>query len=216
MTQDGSSEDRRAWQKLYSGHGLQYGGSGDLGPLEAHLRRGMLVLDAGCGDGKTAEALSSRCDVVACDFSREALHAFLAQRIIMDGLYLVECDMRNLPFEQERFHAATLVHSISHLLRGDRERVAQEVARVTMQDGIVYAEVFSVGDIRMGEGERLEESTFLRGNGILTHYFRRAEILSMFPGFRVLSEAELVRRVSFGAVAGRRSLLRVLIQKHGD
>jgi cyclopropane fatty-acyl-phospholipid synthase-like methyltransferase len=215
MSQASSSKSRAAWQKLYSRHGLQYGGPADIAPLESLLSSGMVVLDLGCGDGKTTERLAKKCEVVACDFSRDALRSFIAQRGLIQKVNLVECNMRYLPFERERFDAVVMAYSISHMPRTDRQNVAHDVSRIVRGRGLVYVEAFSVDDIRMGHGQQVESATFMRGNGIMTHYFQKGEIPSLFDDFLTLSETELVRRASLGAISGERHILRVMLQKRG-
>ncbi len=207
------SRARDAWQRLYSKHGMQYGGSGDIGPLEPHLRQGMLVLDAGCGDGKTTASLARRVDVVGCDFSREALISLRTQRDTDGVVNLVECNITRLPFESEKFDAISCVHALSHLMERDRGVAAGELGRALRPGGFIFVEAFGRADLRFGEGEEVEDSSFLRGNGILTHYFREGEISSLFGGMELVSEIGTLRRVSFGPKAGKRDLLRVLIRK---
>lgn len=204
---------RDAWQRLYSKHGLQYGGSGDIGPLEPHIGTGMVVLDAGCGDGRTTEILSKKCDVVGCDFSKEALISLRSQRDIEHSANLVECNIGSLPFDRERFDAVACVHALSHMIEADRLKAAGEIVRVLKPGGYVFIEGFGKGDIRFGDGEEVEDSSFLRGNGILTHYFQEGEIPALFEGSELVAEVGSIRRVSFGPTAGRRDLRRVLMRK---
>ena len=204
---------REAWQRLYSKHGLQYGGTGDIGPLEPHIKAGMVVLDAGCGDGKTTEILAKRCDVVGCDFSMEALLSLRSQRDVDDSVNLVECNIGFLPFDHERFDAVTCVHALSHMVETYRSRAAEEIMRVLKPGGYVFVEGFGKGDLRFGEGEEVEDSSFLRGNGIVTHYFQEGEIPSLFEGAELVTEVGSIKRVSFGPTAGRRDLRRVLVRK---
>jgi len=210
------SKARDAWQRLYAKHGLQYGGSGDLGPLAQHLKPGMLALDAGCGDGKTTERIARKCDVVGCDFSREALVTLRSGRE-RDGIVdLVECNISSLPFESEKFDVVACVHTLSHMPSKYRTVSAGELCRVLKAGGYLLAEGFGRGDIRFGEGDEVEDSSFMRGNGILTHYFQEGELLSLFEGLEPLQETGILRRVSFGATAGRRDVRRALLRKKED
>ncbi len=204
---------RDAWQRLYSKRGLHYGGSGDVSALRPHLRKGMLVLDAGCGDGKTAEALARVCEVVACDFSREALNSLRSQRDPEKVVELVECNLGNLPFASEKFNVITCVHALSHMPERERMDAAGQLSKTLSPGGLMFVEVFGRGDLRYGKGEEVESSSFLRGDGIMTHYFQEGEVQSLFPGLELVSELGTVRRVAFGATAGRRDLLRVLLRK---
>lgn len=207
---------REAWQKLYSKHGLQYGGSGDIAPLESHLKPGMLVLDAGCGDGKTTEILAKKCEVVGCDFSREALVSLRSQRDRENVVNLVECNITMLPFELEKFDAISCIHTLSHMPEKERSKAAQELTRVLKREGHLFIEGFGKADLRYGEGDEIEDSSFLRGNGILTHYFQEGEMPALFEGMELVSEVGTLKRVSFGAIAGRRDLRRALLKKSGQ
>jgi len=204
---------REAWQRLYSKHGMQYGGTGDVSALSSVLVPGMQALDTGCGDGKTTEALLQLCDVVGCDFSREALVSLRAQRDPERKVNLVECELGFLPFESEKFDAVCCIHSLSHMREVERKAAASGISRVLKRRGHVLLEVFGTGDIRFGEGKEVEPSSFLRGNGIMTHYFREGEPLDLFQDLETISEARFARRVTYGAVAGRREIIRVLMRK---
>ncbi len=204
---------REAWQKLYSKRGLQYGGTGDLSLLKPHLKKGMIVLDAGCGDGKTAESLARMCEVVACDFSREALNSLRSQRDPEKVVELVECNLHYIPFASEKYDAVTCVHALSHMLEKERLVVAEQLAKALAPGGLLYVEVFGRGDMRYGKGDEVENSSFLRGDGIMTHYFQEGEVQALFPKLEVVSEVGSVRRVVFGATAGKRDVLKVLLRK---
>lgn len=207
------TKSREAWQRLYSKHGIQYGGSGDIGLLGAALRPGMVVLDAGCGDGKTTEVLARKAEVVACDFSREALVSLRHQRDRDMQANLVECELGHLPFEDEKFDAVACVHALSHLTERDRMDAAAELVRVLRPSGHILVEVFGKDDLRFGKGRETEKDTFLRGNGIMTHYFDVGEVRSLFGGMELVAETRAARRVSFGVVTGRRSAVKVLLKK---
>ena len=204
---------REAWQRLYSKRGLHYGGTGDLSLLVPHLKKGMLVLDAGCGDGKTAEALARLCEVVACDFSREALNSLRSQRDPDKVVELVECNLRNMPFAPEKYGAVTCVHTLSHMVERERAAAAEQLSGLLARGGYLYVEAFGRGDMRCGKGEEVEPSSFLRGDGIMTHYFQEGEVGSLFPGLEVVTEVGSVRRVVFGATAGKRDVIKVLLRK---
>ena len=207
------SKERESWEKLYSKRGLQYGGSGDIGLLNEVLKPGMIALDAGCGDGKSTEVLSKKCEVVGCDFSKEALASLRLQRDPGHSIDLVECNLISLPFEPEKFDAIACVHALSHLVQKDRQKASKELARVLKPGGYMMVEVFGSGDLRYGEGSETEPSTFVRGSGIMTHYFEEGEVPDLLSSLEILLEAESVRRVSFGALAGKRHLFRVFAKK---
>jgi ubiquinone/menaquinone biosynthesis C-methylase UbiE len=204
---------REAWQRLYSRRGYHYGGEGDLSLLEPHLRPDMLVLDAGCGDGTSTQRLARFSEVVGADYSREGLLSLRSQRDPEGRVILVVCNIISLPFESEKFGAVACVHTLSHMLERERNAAASELVRVLAPGGHVLLEGFGVGDIRFGRGETVEDETFLRGDGVITHYFRRGEMVSMFPQLELVKELSSQRRVSFGTASGRRDILRVLLRK---
>jgi len=173
----------------------------------------MLAMDAGCGDGKTTEALARRCDVVACDFSREALLSLRSQRDPDRVVDSVECNIIQLPFGPEKFDIVSCVHALSHMLEQDRNTAAAELQKAVKKGGLVFVEVFGRGDIRFGEGQEVEDASYLRGDGIMTHYFREGEVPSLFQEMEPVTELGSVRRVIFGATAGKRDVLRVLLRK---
>jgi SAM-dependent methyltransferase len=208
-----TSRAREAWQRLYSKRGLHYGGTGEVSQLKPYLKKTTRLLDAGCGDGKTAESLARLCDVVACDFSREALCSLRSQRDPDRVVEMVECNILKLPFVSEKFDAVTCVHALSHMLEGERIAASEQLGTMLAPGGLLYVEVFGRGDVRFGKGEEVEDYSFLRGDGIMTHYFQEGEVRQLFPHLDLVSETASVRRVVFGATAGRRDVLKVLLKK---
>jgi len=206
-------KSRDAWQALYSRHGMQYGGAGDIGILKNVLRKGMLVLDAGCGDGKSSEVLARDFEVVGCDFSREALISLRIQRDPDKRVELVECELSKLPFHSEKFDAIACVHALSHLMAKERRTAAAGLARVLKPGGYVLAEVFGAGDLRFGKGRKIEPGSFLRGNGIMTHYFMEDELGRLFKSLELLDEAKSSEIVTYGTVSGRREIIKALFLK---
>ena len=204
---------RNAWQRLYSKRGLQYGGSSELAMLKPLLRRHSLVLDAGCGDGKVTEAMARLSEVVGCDFSREALRKLRSQRDAEHWVDLVECDIAGLPFVPEKFDMVSCVHTLSHLSSEERSRAAALMTSVVKRGGHVFVEGFGRGDLRYGEGEEVEPYSFRRGNGITTHYFQEGEVPMLFRELEVVAEVGSLKHVSYGPVAGKRDIIRVLMKK---
>ncbi len=207
-----SDESRDAWEALYSKHGMQYGGTGDLSILRKVVGKG-LVLDAGCGDGKTTELLIRDFEVVGCDFSKEALLSLRVHRDPENRVNLVECELNELPFRAEKFDAITCVHSLSHLMEAERRTTSDGLVRVLKPGGHIFVEVFGTGDLRSGRGREIEPKSFLRGNGIMTHYFQEGELASLFPSLELLAEARSSEIVTYGAVSGRRESIRSLFRK---
>ena len=147
-----------------------------------HFFPGARVLEAGCGDGKSLLAMAGRgWDIVATDFSREAIRISSGHQVLRN-VGFIQADARALPFRRESFDAVFLYHLLGHLPGKGRSLVASETERILVPGGAVFLRVFSVRDFRKGSGDLVEPNTYLRGDGILTHYFSREEVESLFPG----------------------------------
>ena len=169
----------QAWDRDYARRGRVWGGS--VKDLPA-LPDGSLVLEMGCGDGKTLSIMPASWRIAAVDISFQAL--LLARQARPDaGLLLA--DVSRLPFQSENFDAALAFHVAGHLFLDQRLALAKEAARVLRPGGRLFFRDFSQEDMRMGQGEEVEEATFRRGSGIITHYFREEEVAAMFSGLKM-------------------------------
>jgi MPBQ/MSBQ methyltransferase len=176
------SDSRNAWDEEYQVRGQLWGGN----PASLmEIPAGSLVLEIGCGSGKTAGALLYRsCDVTAIDFSEKAVE--MTRRIMMryDTGDAGVADARDLPFHDNAFGYVVARHVIGHMLNEGRRGVAQEAARVLQPGGHLVVQVFSVNDMRNGSGRQVEDGTFLRSGGIITHYFTIPELEALFCGLK--------------------------------
>ena len=169
----------QAWDRDYARRGRIWGGSvKDLPQLAA----GSLVLEIGSGDGKSLSMMPASWRIAAIDISMQAL--LLASRAGTDAA-LMRADGCRLPLKSERFDAALAFHVAGHLLRDQRLALAKEAARVLRPGGRLFFRDFSREDMRMGQGEEVEEATFRRGSGIITHYFNQGEVAAMFSGLKI-------------------------------
>ena len=173
---------RTAWDNDYRSRGQLWGGNPASLP---DIPAGSRVLEIGCGSGKTAGALLHRsCDVTAIDFSEKAVE--MTRRIMMryDTGDAVVADARHLPFHDNAFECVVARHVIGHVRIEGRRAVAREAARVLQPAGHLVVQVFSVDDMRNGNGRQVEDGTFLRGGGIVTHYFTIPELEALFPDLK--------------------------------
>ena len=178
-----AADHLQAWDRDYARRGRVWGGS--VKDLPA-LPEGSLVLEMGCGDGKTLSIMPASWRIMAVDISMQAL--LLARRARPDaGLLLA--DVCRLPLQSDGFDAVFAFHVAGHLFLDQRLALAKEAARVLRPGGRLFFRDFSREDMRMGQGEEVEEATFRRGSGIITHYFSEGEVAAMFSGL----EMDLIR-----------------------
>jgi len=174
----------RSWEADYRARGRLWGGSAGQLP---DLPGGSRILDLGCGDGKTLSSLAA-CgwDPVALDFSGHATRLCRKNAGIFANRVLT-ADARALPFRDGSFDAVLAFHVVGHMTAEDRTIIAREVVRVLPPGGVLVFREFSTDDFRYGRGEQVEEGTFRRGNGIITHYFSPDEGISLFSHLAPLS-----------------------------
>ena len=170
------SSYHRAWDRDYASRGRVWaGGVKDLPRLPACSR----VLELGCGDGKTLAAMPCGWEKVALDVSLQAL--LLASRAGTDASFIL-ADASSLPLRSDRFDAVFAFHIAGHLLAEGRAALAREAARVLLPGGRLFFRDFSSFDMRAGLGEMVEPGTYLRKNGIITHFFDEDEAKGLFSG----------------------------------
>lgn len=155
------------------------------------LRKGMKVLDAGCGIGGTSRVLASEygCDVSGIDLTPEYIDTArgLTERMKLSG----QCSFHTgsvlgLPFQDGSFDAAVTFHVAMNI--EDRERFYQEIARV-LKPGAQ----FCLFDIMKGPEDGLQfpvpwasvpETSFLKTPD------ETGELLEQ-NGFRIVAEENL-------------------------
>jgi ubiquinone/menaquinone biosynthesis C-methylase UbiE len=171
-----------AWEQDYRTRGRLWGGAPVLLP---GIPAGTRVLDIGCGNGKTLETLVNHSrNITAIDFSKEAVamsRRFLASYDSGDALV---ADGRRLPFADDAFGGVVARYVIGHMHKEGRMAIASEAARVLQPSGRLFFLEFSTDDLRNGIGREVEENTFCRGTGIITHYFTEHEVEALFGGLR--------------------------------
>ncbi|HEX3001713.1 MAG TPA: class I SAM-dependent methyltransferase [Methanoregula sp.] len=172
---------RENWDDSYRQKGRLYGGATRILP---DFPQGARVLELGCGDGKTLSALVPQAgDVTAIDFSPHAVRIARSAPHGAGRIGFAIADAREVPFHDQVFDTVTAIHLLGHSTSEGRSKIVSEILRVTRKGGYVFFADFSTADFRYGNGTETEPGSFVRGNGILTHYFTEPEVASLFSGF---------------------------------
>ena len=174
MTTDDISQDipeqRLAWDDEYRCKGSLWGKT----PLEPTTQENPgIFLDLGCGNGKN---LGWRSKPIGLDF--------LIQPPFMRRSLTFQTLIARTPgfFHLNRAFTISMHITFSHLYRTE---LGREVTRV-LKPGGEFWHRFGTGDFRSEKGTMIEDGTYLRGNNIITHYFSKAETLTLFPELRLL------------------------------
>lgn len=172
------------WDKEYRSRGILWRGKNfNLNDILIFLKKDDIILDIGCGNGKTLNAVFEQgFNIIGLDASIYAL------KLISVNADLVQADILSPPFKEESFDKILMIHILDHFLRDNRERIIEIAKRLLKPQGLLFLEVFGIDDFRVGKGKMIEEFTYLRGNNIFTHYFDRTEIKNLLKDFEVLEE----------------------------
>lgn len=172
-------DQRKIWDREYKKRGRLWRGS-NIDSVDDEIL--VPALNNGCGNGKDINKVEG---VIGLDFSINALRFYK-----LKNPYVVCGNMLSLPFKDNSFKSVIFFHSLDHLLTNERNRAINEAKRVLQNDGLLFLRVFSINDFRYGKGKEVEENTFVRGNGIVTHYFRDDELY--FADFEIIYMKHLV------------------------
>ena len=188
------------WNDLYRTQRRTWRGVTDLGELP--FPPGSKILEAGCGNGKTLEALADAgYEAVGIDFSDEAVRA--CRELLGDKADAVCASILDMPFGDSEFDGALLYHVLENISAEDVPVLISELGRVVKDDGIIKVRVFAVGDLRSEKGERVSEDTVVRGNGIRYRYFTEDSLRGCFPGCECVSICTVTEDTRFGASRSR-------------
>jgi len=172
---------RESWNRLYERDERPWKGSCD-----EELPMHGLVLELGIGNGKNLTAFPPDARIVGLDFSISALRACAKKH----QMPLLQADVTALPFRDGSFMNVAASHVLGHLDLVSMRKASAEIERVLQKGGTLYISVFGEEDMRFGRGEEVEQRTFKRGNGVITHYFLDQELPDLFPNLRTVRKWE--------------------------
>jgi SAM-dependent methyltransferase len=175
-------QTKRAWDKEYRRRGVLWRGKNfNLYDILRYLNKKDLILDLGCGNGKTLMSIFEMgFNVIGMDVSIYAL------KLIDQKVDLVQGDILASPFEEARFDKILMIHILDHFLKYDREKIIDIAYNLLKPGGLIFIEVFDTNDFRVGKGKTIENFTYLRGNNIFTHYFSYLELIDLLKKFEIV------------------------------
>ncbi|MCX6653029.1 MAG: class I SAM-dependent methyltransferase [Methanomassiliicoccales archaeon] len=198
----GGQSTKSAWERQYERNKRLWRGPGET---EFDLPPKALVLEIGCGSGKTLSALAGKeAEIVALDISRAALR-FCASANFGGAIHFLEAKVERLPLRDARFDAVIVHHILGHLVENERKEAVDEIARVLKPGGMVHVRVFSTSDMRYGKGEEMEANTFRKGTGVFCHFFSELELKELFSGFETMGVKKVEASKRFEGAEQRRS-----------
>ncbi len=188
-------EQSDIWDGIYRSQTRAWRGVTDLGELP--FSEGSRILEVGCGNGKTLEALLDRgYQAVGIDFSGEAVSA--CRGLLGDRAEVVRASVLDIPFGDSEFDGAVMFHVLENIVPADVPRAVSELRRTVRPGGHLIVRAFSVGDIRSEKGERISGDTVVRGNGIRYRYFTEDSLSDCFRGCASAEVRTVTKPTRFG------------------
>ena len=186
------TDQREAWDSFYKGQKRPWRG---VAELDVPFTEGQRILDIGCGNGKTSQALIKMgCDVIGVDFSQNAVDHCNSS---IKGMTAICSSSDRLPFSDNEFDGVVLVHVLEHLDDTELKNTVNEIQRVLKSNGYVFLRVFEKNDMRSNGG------TEIKGNGIRYRYYDTGEIETIFEGFDSQWRSVTEQTTKFGSVRMR-------------
>ena len=154
---------------------------------------GKRLLDIGCGTGRHTIHFSKRgFEVHGFDEGEDVVERAM-QHLERENLkaHLRVWDMtKPLPYESSMFDAVVAARVIHHTYAKNIARIAIEIGRVLKQDRFLFLQVPAYESETFDSGTKWAEpgTLFARAGpekGVLHHFFRREELLALFPSFGV-------------------------------
>jgi len=171
-------------------------------------RQEMRVLDLGCGAGRHHVFLSKHgFEAHGVDISETGL-TLTKERLRKQNLeiYLVKCDMKNLPYVGSCFDVVVCLHTIYHQRLREIQKTISEIQRILREEGFLLVNFLSKRTYSYGKGMKIEEDTFIEHAGVeagvLHHFSDEQEIKRLFKEFNVL-DLQLIEKEVEGKLRSR-------------
>jgi ubiquinone/menaquinone biosynthesis C-methylase UbiE len=174
-----------AWNDLYRSQSRPWKGVVTTKTSFPFLK-GDKILDIGCGNGKTSLALMEEgYDVTGVDISEAAVEACI--RLYGNRMRVICASVSSVPLNDREMDGAVMIHILEHLDNDELKASIKELHRVLRSNAKIFVRVFHKDDMRSDKGERIDENTVVRGNGIRYRYFDEDDLKNIFSGFHEIS-----------------------------
>ncbi|HVY01267.1 MAG TPA: class I SAM-dependent methyltransferase [Candidatus Nanoarchaeia archaeon] len=152
-----------------------------------------VILEIGVGNGKNlAEIINQRPKLVsAIDSSKQAI-LICKRKFNQRNIKFVQRNIINSGFADEAFDVILCYYVLNNLLEKDRKLAVKEMHRILRKGGVLIFEDFMRGDLRQEKsgGNIIEKNTIMKKNGIICHFFSKAEVRKLFKKFKVQKLSE--------------------------
>ena len=163
--------------------------------------KGDVVLDIGCGIGKTSSALIEEgYRVIGVDISDVATD--ICRRIYGDKMSVVCASADSIPIDPCSADGIAMIHVLEHMNEEELKASADEAYRILSYGGKIFVRVFHKDDMRSGKGERIDGG-IVRGNGIRYRYFTEDELRDAFKRFSEVSMERIDETTKFKETRSR-------------
>jgi ubiquinone/menaquinone biosynthesis C-methylase UbiE len=158
--------------------------------------KGNKILDIGCGNGKTSMALMEEgYDVTGIDISEAAVQTCI--KLYGNRMTAVCASATSVPLNDGAMDGAVLIHTLEHLDDDELREAMNELYRILKWNAKIFVRVFHKDDMRSDKGERIDENTVVRGNGIRYRYFTEDDLRGAFSDFNEVSIIRVNDRTRF-------------------
>lgn len=151
---------------------------------------GKYALDLGCGEGRYSLYLArNKCRVAAIDGSEAGVEK-LTKTADDQGLAICGRNMvvEAFDFAENRYDIIVAATILDHLADNLRAMIAEKIQDALKPGGILYANVFTVDDpgflVQHGATD-LPPNTVSDTAECMEHYFKRGELITLFPDLHI-------------------------------
>ncbi|MDR0778745.1 MAG: methyltransferase domain-containing protein [Methanomassiliicoccaceae archaeon] len=184
-----------AWNELYRSQSRPWKGVVTT-KTQFPFAKGDKILDLGCGNGKTSLALIEEgYDVTGADISEAAVETCM--KLYGSRMRTICASASSMPLNDMEMDGAVMIHILEHLDNDELNAAVKELHRILKGDAKVFVRVFHKDDMRSDKGERIDENTVVRGNGIRYRYFTEDDLRNAFSGFHETSMIRVNERTKF-------------------